>query len=70
MYGFISIENTVILFGAGDWMGLLRDALSHLSQVLLGVLRSAPQTIHSSDPLMVTIGSNQFSPFYFCHHVT
>lgn len=67
MYGFISIENTVIVFGAGD-IGVLRDALSHLSQVLLGVSRSASQTIRSSKPLVVTAGSKPSPPnflFFF-----
>lgn len=62
MYGFISIENTVIVFGT-ESRGVLRDALSHLSQVLLCMSCSTPQTIHSSDPLRVTAGSNPSPPF-------
>lgn len=59
MYGFISIENTVKIFGAGAAMavgeggGGDRDTLSsHLSQVLLAALRLARRPFHSSDPLL------------------
>lgn len=58
MYGFISIENTVKIFGAGAALavgevGGGRDALlSHLSQVLLAALRVAWRPFHSSDPLL------------------
>lgn len=59
MYGFISIENTVKIFGAAGWgawgvgKGRNQDALlSHLSQVLLATLRLARRPIHSSDPLL------------------
>lgn len=69
MYGFISIENTVIVFGAGSKGtgggegGELRDSLSHLSQVLFSVSRSARRPIHSSDPFYADWGVKIIVPF-------
>lgn len=63
MYGFISIENTVIVFGAGR--GSYFGMLCHVSlKSFLGVSHFSPRTIHSSDPLVVIAVSNQFSSFF------
>lgn len=76
MYGFISIENTVKIFGAEGrhWAwgeGRNRDALlSHLSQVLLAAWRLPRRPIHSSDPLCRGEGHNRSPLFHYCHRPT